>query len=398
MIKKEGGAVRRYELDWLRVIAIFLVFVFHSGRFFDPSDWHVKSSVTYPQLEPLGVFIVSWIMPLIFVISGASVFFASGKSGSGKFLQSKVARLLVPLTFAAFTHLPLQVYLERVSHHQFTGSFWAFLPHYFEGIYGWNNGNFAITGMHLWYLWLLFLFTMVFAPLFSWARHGNGRFVLKRVGDFLALPGLVYLLFVPVYLFMNWLNPNKGVGQLILGGWSFLLFIPFYLAGFVLYSHDGLVDRIRRQRWISLVGGLLCMVFLYLQISDSGIPLWGTDRYRVLTSVYCLNSWFWILAFLGFAQQHLTFQNPFLKYANEAVLPFYIMHQTVLLVVGYIVLQQGLPDAVDYVVIAAVSLTIIMVLYEFVIRRINILRLLFGMKLLPGKELLRRGEPALRRI
>lgn len=385
---------RRYELDWLRVIAIFLVFIFHSARFFDPMDWHVKNSVTYSQLEAPTLFIVSWMMPLVFVISGASVFFASGKSGSGRFLQSKVARLLVPLAVAIFTHLPLQVYLERLTHRQFYGSFWEFLPRYFEGVYGWNDGNFALTGMHLWYLWLLFFFTLLFAPLFRWVRQGTGRKLLGRLGDFLALPGLVYLLAVPVYLSMNWINPNKGIGELELGGWTAVVYIPFYLAGFVIYSHDGLLERVRQMRWLSLVGGVVALAVLLQQISGKTIPLWGTEGYQRLSIVFCLQSWFWILAFVGFARNHLTFNTPFLRYANEAVLPFYILHQTVLLAVGYFVVRWSLPAGLAYGVIAAVSLLIIMGLYEL-LRRVNGLRFLFGMKLLPKTAGIAQREPAL---
>jgi peptidoglycan/LPS O-acetylase OafA/YrhL len=389
---------RRYELDWLRIIAILLVFVFHTARFFDAMDWHVKNPVTYPALDTASIFITSWMMPLVFVISGASVFYATGKSGSGKFLQSKVSRLLIPLLVAAFTHLPLQVYLERITHHQFAGSFWEFLPRYFDGIYGWYNGNFAITGMHLWYLWLLFLFTLIFAPLFRWVRRGLGQKVIGRFGDFLALPGMVYLLVLPLYLFLNWLNPNKGLGTIIQGGWSMLLYIPFYLAGFVLYSHTGLLERVRQFRWVSLAAGFFSLIFLLVQTSGKTIPLWGTERYQQLSLFYCLNSWSWILAFLGFAQQRLTFTNPFMKYANEAVLPFYILHQTVLLCVGYFVVQWSLPALAAYLVIAAVSLAIIMGLYEFLVRRINLLRFLFGMKLTPKAAVTPQGEPALQQL
>lgn len=386
---------RRHELDWLRVIAIFLVFIFHSARFFDEMDWHVKNPVTYPELEIATLFVVSWLMPLIFVISGASVYYASGKGGSGRLLQSKVARLLVPLVAAVFTHLPLQVYLERTTHRQFFGSFWEFIPRYFDGFYGWNAGNFAITGMHLWYLWLLFVFTLLFAPLFRWVRQGRGQKLFGRFGDFLALPGMVYLLFLPVYLLMNLLDPDKGIGGFELGGWKALVYIPFFLAGFVIYSHAGLLQRVRQYRWISLAGGVVMLGLLLQQLSGRAIPLWGTERYQLLSIVYCLMSWFWILAFIGFGQRLRAVDTPFLKYANEAVLPFYILHQTVLLGVGYFVVQWSLPALAAYLVIAAVSLLIIMGLYELLVRRVNVLRFLFGMKLLSKTADMAQREPAL---
>jgi peptidoglycan/LPS O-acetylase OafA/YrhL len=140
------------------------------------------------------------------------------------------------------------------------------------------------------------------------------------------------------------------------------------------------------------------LVLLLQQISGRTIPLWGTERYRLLSIVYCLMSWFWIMAFLGFGQRLRAVNTPFLKYANEAVLPFYILHQTVLLGVGYFVVQWSLPALAAYLVIAVVSLAIIMALYEFLVRRINLVRFLFGMKLLPKAITTPQREPALRQL
>src|SRR6187549_3429132 len=115
-------STRRYDLDWLRVLAILAVFVFHSGRFFDQGDWHVKNPTTYLGVQIWTTFLVNWIMPLIFVISGASTFYALGARGAGRFIKDRVLRLLVPLVVGIFTHVMVQVYLERVSHRQFNGS------------------------------------------------------------------------------------------------------------------------------------------------------------------------------------------------------------------------------------------------------------------------------------
>jgi glucan biosynthesis protein C len=90
--------------------------------------------------------------------------------------------------------------------------------------------------------------------------------------------------------------------------------------------------------------------------------------------------WLRVLAILGFGMQHLTFSTPFLHYANEAVLPFYIMHQTVIISIGYYVVRQAIPDPLKFVIIAVSSFAIIAALYELLVRRSNVLRFLFGMK------------------
>jgi uncharacterized membrane protein (Fun14 family) len=87
--------------------------------------------------------------------------------------------------------------------------------------------------------------------------------------------------------------------------------------------------------------------------------------------------------------QHLNFSTPSLTYANSAVLPFYVMHQTVLLVVGYFVVGWAVPDLFKFGVISLSSFALILLVYEFLVRRSSLLRVLFGMK-----PLQRAGQPA----
>ena len=352
---------RRYDIDWLRVLAILFVFVYHSTRFFNLGDWHVKNPTTYFAVEVWNRFAYSWLMPFVFVISGASLFYAVGKSGAGQFIKDKVLRLLVPLVVGVFTHCMLQVYLERLTHGQFRGSFFEFLPHYFEGIYG-SGGNLAITGMHLWYLEVLFVFSIVLLPLFLLLKSKMGSRVLGKLIDLIALPGLVYVL--ALILLMSWklIDPNSLLG-FDKFGWNLGVYMSFFLFGFVIMASERLQQSIQRLRWISLLGAIALTIMLIMDQEH-----------------YDLMAWFFILTFLGFGMKHLNFNTPFLKYANEAVLPFYILHQTVLLCVGYFVVQWAIPDLLKWPIIFPLSFVIVMGLYELV-RRNNILRFLFGMKL-----------------
>jgi glucan biosynthesis protein C len=123
----------------------------------------------------------------------------------------------------------------------------------------------------------------------------------------------------------------------------------------------------------------------------------GTPRFSLLVGLRGLGSWCCILAILGFGRKHLDFSTPFVKYANEAVLPFYILHQTVLLGVGYFVVQWAIPDLLKWAIILLASFAVIMGLYEFLVRRFNILRFLFGMKPLVRQPAAQPGEPILAR-
>ncbi|MEW5872881.1 MAG: acyltransferase [Chloroflexota bacterium] len=381
---------RRFELDWLRVLAILTVFVYHSTRFFNLEDWHVKNPTTYPIVEVWNMFSTNWMMPVIFFISGASLFYALSKGGVWQFFKDKTLRLLVPLLVGVFTHATLQVYLERLTHGQFSGSYFQFLPHYFDGVYmdvG-EGGNFAWMGLHLWYLVVLFLFCIFFYPLLRWLK-GSGQGVLRGLGSFLALPGAAYLLALPLI----WSLSSGFMDDPRPGGWSLPSYACFFLGGFIVVSHARLQENIRRMRWLSLAMGMTLMV-IYLGVRiQIEWPTPGTLLYSLFYSLIALCAWSWVLAILGFGMQHLNFTSPFLKYANEAVLPFYILHQTVLLCVGYFVVQWAIPDPLKWLAILSISFAAIMSLYELV-RRNNVLRFLFGMKTLPAGPAAQAVEPA----
>ena len=99
---------RRHDLDWLRVFGILFVFIYHSTRLYNVEDWVVKNNIWYPSVEVWNSFATSFMMPLMFAISGASLFYAMGKGGFGKFVKDKVLRLLIPLLVGALTHVSLQ--------------------------------------------------------------------------------------------------------------------------------------------------------------------------------------------------------------------------------------------------------------------------------------------------
>jgi glucans biosynthesis protein C len=384
---------RRFDLDWLRVLAILSVFLYHSTRFFNLEDWHVKNPITYAWGEALEGFMEIWMMPLIFLISGASIYYAMNKGGAVRFFKDKVLRLLIPLLVVVFTHASLQVYLERFTHGQFTGSYWAFLPHYFEGAYMGDGGpgNFAFAGMHMWYVMILFLYCLLFYPLFRWWK-GRGRAVLNRLADILASPWTMWLaLAFPIWFLDNFIDDTDWTfGS---GGWPFLYYIFFLLYGFVIVSNERLQTTIKRTRWSYLVAGLLLSaVFIFLSANQAN-PFIGAWEDELGDPLYFLSACTLLPAFLGFAMQHLTRNTPFLKYAGEAVLPFYILHQTVLLALGYFVVRWMIPGLAKWAIIYAGSFIIIMALYEFLVRRNNVLRVLFGMKLLRGSATVQSVEP-----
>ncbi len=373
---------RRYEFDWLRVLAILVVFLYHSTRFFNLGDWHVKNVHTFVWVEIWNVFATRWMMPLFFIISGASLFYAIGKSGSwSKFYVDKFLRLMIPVLIASITHSALQVYLERLTHGHFSGSFFSFLPGYFNGVYLAINmpGNFAFHGMHLWYLFFLFLYGLICYHLFIWLK-GNGREILNRITTLFAIPGLMYLWFSIPLLIMKALIP-KAVLDVGSGGWGFLYYPWFLISGFMIVSSDRLQQHIKNMRWISLLLGLvLSTVYLYQLFSPSRVVFPSLVSDWIYTLLSFFSAWSWLFAILGFGMRFLAFDRPILRYANEGVLPFFILHQTVLLGIGYFVMTWEIDDVLKWAIVFTSSFIIIMTLYTLIVQRLELFRFLFGMK------------------
>jgi glucan biosynthesis protein C len=381
MIAESKDQQRRYDLDWLRVLAILVVFIYHGSLIFAPDPSQIKNPTIYPYLDYIGGFGGLWGMPLILIISGASTFYALGKHSTGKYIKGLSVRLLVPLLIGIFTHAAFQVYLENLHKGTFRGSFIEFYKQYFNGLYGFG-GNFAWMGMHLWYLEALFLFSLICLPLYLFLKkRAVGQRILQRFGNFLGRSGTIYLLALPTTILFNLLDPD-GLGTMVLGGWSIFNYLVFFISGFVIISSEPLQVSIKRLRWISLVLGIISWVSIDFIWRALGDPTFGTWQYLLGTALWCLCAWCWLLTICGFGFQYLNRNTAFMRYANEAVLPFYILHQPVIISLAFFVVWWPINDLIKFLIILSISFGVVMCTYEFLVRRFNPLRFLFGMKLL----------------
>ena len=370
---------RRHDVDWLRVSAFALVFLYHCSRFFDGEWWHIKNSTTSPLVETLKAIFDLWGMPLLFLISGASIYFALRPGGPARFLGDRVWRLLVPLALGILVLGPPQIYLTRLTHAEFQGSLLEFLPLYFRDWRIWG-GNFAWSGVHLWYLEDLFLFTLVLLPLFTAFKTQPGRRFTESLGRQSARPGAIFLWMLPLALLLIVFDPfgilRPELPEDLI---RLIAYPPCLVFGFLVFSDGRIQQAIIRQRRIALalaVALTLGMpVFSSLPGLDSSFPV-----YALVMSLASLLSWSSILAILGYGMRYLTAGNRLLSYANEAVLPFYILHQPVILILGYFVIPLPLTILAKYLIIASLAFGITLGLYEFGVRRVNPVRRIFGLK------------------
>jgi len=370
---------RRYDLDWLRVLAFSAVFFYHCSRFFDESYWHIKNGTTSPLVDTLKGIFDMWGMPLIFLISGASIFFALRPGGAARFLRDRVWRLLVPLAFGILVLAPPQIYLERLTHGEFQGTFLEFLPLYFQDWRIWG-GNFAWSGVHLWYLENLFLYTLALLPLFAALRSRSGRRFTESLGRLSARPGAIFLWALPLALLGMLVDPMGLVwGELSEDQVRLVVFPPFLVYGFLVFSDGQIQQAIIRQRRIALALALV----LTLALPVIGGWVEQDPSVLIFAFVMVLAStliWSSLLAVLGYGMRYLTANRRLLSYANEAVLPFYILHQPVILILGSFIIPLSLSILAKYLIIAPLAFGITLGLYEFGIRRVNPVRRVFGLK------------------
>jgi peptidoglycan/LPS O-acetylase OafA/YrhL len=364
---------RQHYIDWLRIIATIGIFLFHNARAYDYGDWHIKNALTSLGATQFVEFMNIWMMPLFFVLSGASVYYSLKSRSGGTFLKERFFRIMIPwLLTGIFVMGPPQVYLERLSHGQFNGNFFQFLPHYFDGFYGFG-GNFAWMGVHCWYLMLLSVFSVILLPFFL-SRAKTGVSLIQSIASKLGKPWMLPLLFVPVAV-ASLLSSVGGLGFTEqMGSWDILSYMVFFILGYVLFASTGLQEAVRKQGgWFLLAAVIFSAAHIFLKFYVR--PAFYED-----IDIRLFASWGWIVGLLWLGGRLLNFTSRFLAHVNEMVLPFYMLHQTVIVIVAYFVVQTGLAIPLKYGITAVISFAVIVALYELLVSRIGVFRFLFGMR------------------
>jgi len=364
---------RQHYIDWLRVIATIGIFLFHNSRAYDYGDWHVKNALTSLGATQFVEFMNIWMMPLFFILSGASVYYSLKSRNGGTFLKERFFRIMIPwLLTGIFVMSPPQVYLERLSHGQFNGNFFQFLPHYFDGLYGFG-GNFAWMGVHCWYLMLLSVFSVILLPLFL-SRARTGVSPAQSIAMKLGKPWVLPLLWAPVGV-VALLSSAVGLGFTEqMGSWDILSYAMFFILGYVLFASTSLQEAVRKQGgWFLLAAVIFSAAHIFLKFYVR--PAFYED-----IDIRLFASWGWIVGLLWLGGRLLNFNSRFLAHVNEMVLPFYILHQMVIVIVAYFVVQTGLAIPFKYGITAVISFAVIVALYELLVSRIGVLRFLFGMR------------------
>ena len=370
---------RQYYIDWLRIILIISVFLFHIGMIFNTWGWHIKNDQQYGgMLRSIMIFLHNWRMPLLFLLSGAGTFFALGKRTPGQYLAERFMRLFIPLAAGMFILVPVQVYIEKASLYD---SLLDFYPHMFEGFY--PEGNFSWH--HLWFIAYLFVIALFISPFLGLLRSEKFAGFTRTLEGMVTKPLALNIFIIPLLLSQIVLrNYFEFATNALVDDWASMTFyIIFFLSGFILLPNKNIAEAIRRQRVLYLAETVILTIIMFrmpglFESEQTGEIIWD------VTALFL--AWACGITAVGFAKQYLNFDSDFRKIANEAIFPFYLLHQPVIVVVGHFIIHWDIPVLLKVLLITFISFAAVAGLYWLVIRRVNFLRVIFGMKKVPREE------------
>jgi peptidoglycan/LPS O-acetylase OafA/YrhL len=387
---KSGGvkSERLYYLDWLRVILLFGVFLYHVIRPFDPLiDWHINNAEQSDIILTILLLVNPWGIPLFFLVAGAASMFALRRRSNRQFIGERVTRLLIPFIVGSILLTPFQKYLEALHKESFQGTFLSYIPEMLVEII---SGNFFTPlvfgrwGLHLWFLGFLFVYSLLALPVFRWFNRDAGKSFVSWLGRMAEVRGGILLFVLPLALARVLVQPFFAVEE---RGWlDFVYFLLFFILGYIIYSDDRFQGAVRRDRWLLFAGGIMGLVgfFGLFAVYGDVVLQWGLTFIVpwsiILIFAFTLMSWGWALDVLYLGMKYLNFTNRWLEYGNETIMPFYLLHQPVIIVIGFFVLQWEVNLWVKLLVILISSFLITLGLVELLIKPFNLMRRLFGMK------------------
>ncbi len=375
---------RRHELDWMRVIAVLMLFFYHSARVFDFSDFYVKNPTLSTGAEVFVAVLDVWF-PLFFFIAGASAWFALKKRSASQFASERTRRLLVPFVFGVLFLATPQVYCVYIQQQGNTASVAQFIRYLFSvppltAIVAGQVDEARIVAYtwemaHLWFVAYLLFFALVCLPLFSSIKDGRLRGVRDRLAGFCDRRKWGILLFgIPMALVFTALVLPEYLARMI-------FIVPFAL-GFILYSDDRFGRAIDRAGLISFVSALVLTGVTGAVAAMGWLEVSGVLVIPVGILIGA-TMWAWLLTLVAGGRHLFNFSNSLLEYANDASYPFYILHQTVLVAIALAIVELNVPWLVKYCLLLVGTLGITAAVYELLVRRLRPARFLFGMRPLP---------------
>ncbi|SDP72074.1 Peptidoglycan/LPS O-acetylase OafA/YrhL, contains acyltransferase and SGNH-hydrolase domains [Mucilaginibacter sp. OK268] len=376
---------RQSYLDWLRILSIVGVLFFHSAMpFVAEDDWHIKNAQTSNLLMESNHFLHLFRMPLLFFISGTVSYYMMQRRSTLSFIGLRFRRLFIPLLVGMFIIVPPQIFMERLVH-GYKGGFWDWYPSVFNFVPYPKGGSFSWH--HLWFIAYLFIYDLIFAPMFAWLISPKSDGFKQKLAA-LAQGKWVYLLMLPGiiwFTFTSWQLPETN--DLIHDGCYFVYWLFFVLVGFICITQPKLMDSLERNRRFALTIGFLSLMMWEVMRWNKIEPQHENWPFHHILFSYAFTAlrpviaWGWVLALVGYGKHYFNRSHKVLNYLNQAVYPFYILHQTVIVLVVYYIVQTPNESILSkYIYTVGITFFVTVLTYHLLIRPYALTRFLFGMK------------------
>lgn len=400
---------RRHDIDALRVIAFALLILYHTGMVY-VVDWgfHIKSPTLLPWVEWPMVLVNRWRMSLLFLLSGIALGLVLERKRPARLMASRSWRLLLPLAFGIVAVVPVQAWCEARMLGTFDAGFGSFLLRYLQ-FEPWPSGTFAgaeygFTWNHLWYLPYLWVYTVVVLVALPLLRATGAT----RLAGWLTTRGR-WLLWMAPPLWFLWalllLAPRYPTTHALTGDWfSHAKYFPVFVFGVLVAARVPMWSALVARRWmftcLAAAGAVVYMTLRALgRLLEAGaVPTDSVEWLMPLSawkfvsvSAHALYGWTALLALLAWGAHGLNRPWPGLRYASEAVYPWYILHQSLIVLAAFWLIPFGLGPVREPLLVLALTIAGCGLLHELVIRRVGWLRPLFG---LPPRRTALAASPA----
>lgn len=358
---------RRHDLDFVRVAAFMLLIVYHVSLMYNSRDFLLKAPDSSPIFDVIHLWMHPWRMSLLFFISGAVTGILLTRQSPDTLRSARTRQLLMPLILGIVFLIPPQMYVWLHNSHGLDISLLEVFWHYvtLTPVPLPNGEKALLIGMqHLWYLAYLWLYTALITIAVS--RWPN---LLSMAGDRLMiwLSGR-WVLITPVLFFVLLklvLRPAFPPTLDIVTDWySHAVYLLSFLLGAVMVSRDDCWDAIVSMRKLAMILALTCAVGLALLFPV--LPLAAPEIWRRLAGRVFSGTFQWcaIVAVVGYAKVWCKSENAVVRYLNRAILTYYVLHQTVMLLIAYELSRLGLMSASFFIPIAVATLAVCALSYE----------------------------------
>ncbi|MET3652247.1 acyltransferase family protein [Dyella japonica] len=389
---------RRHDIDALRVLAFGLLILYHLCMLYvgPANDWtfHLKSSYIADWLKYPMLASNFWRMDLLFLISGMALHFLRGRLSLPALAWKRTVRLMLPLLFGMAVVVPIQPYVQGVDKGLVAPGFGHFLLRYWTGgpwpAGAFDGWQFGVTWNHLWYLPYVWNFTLLLIMLLPALESGPGQRMIAALHRLRGRP----LLVLPALPMLAWnllLAARFPQNHAVIGDWyAHASYATMFFYGYAIGTHPALWTELARLRRRSLGMAVFCFAaFVLLDRLGDLVDLGGWSSatlaagHHIVRVLRFLYMWSAIAAVLGWGHQYLNRPFRWLPYAREAVFPWYILHQSVMLALAYVLIPLKLGAVWEPALLLLGTVAGCAALHELVIRRTRWLRPLFGLDARP---------------